>query len=170
MKGNTKLIIGIIIGVIISSGVSVAATYALLSSDVQFTPENSNWQVGNVEDALNSLYAARIPTNYSTEEKVVGTWIDGKPIYQRTFTNVTFPYTATTWLATSITSSDLSNLEKLISWEVMNDTSNITGSIATMEIKDGYLKVYNNISLWSGHTGLVTITLQYTKTTDQGTE
>lgn len=26
------------------------------------------------------------PTHYSTDEQVVGTWIDGKPIYQKTFT------------------------------------------------------------------------------------
>ena len=24
-------------------------------------------------------------SNYSTEEKIIGTWIDGKPIYQKTF-------------------------------------------------------------------------------------
>lgn len=27
--------------------------------------------------------------NFSTDEKVIGTWIDGKPLYQKTFTNLT---------------------------------------------------------------------------------
>jgi hypothetical protein len=30
-----------------------------------------------------------IAHHYSTSEKVIGTWIDGKPIYEKTFTNVT---------------------------------------------------------------------------------
>lgn len=33
------------------------------------------------------MIVANIPSaNYSLEEKVVGTWIDGKPLYQKTFT------------------------------------------------------------------------------------
>lgn len=27
-----------------------------------------------------------LSTNYSTDEQIVGTWIDGKPLYQRSFT------------------------------------------------------------------------------------
>ena len=74
-----------ILGALIFSSLGVAA-YSLLSSDVQFTPENNKWQVGNVEEALNSLYISKTTDNYSQDEQVVGTWIDGKPLYQKTIT------------------------------------------------------------------------------------
>ena len=50
-----KYLIGIIIGLVISSAGMVVA-YNLNSSDVGFTPENSEWEVSSVEEALNSLY------------------------------------------------------------------------------------------------------------------
>ena len=63
-----KYAIGFILGAILFSGIGVAA-YTLLSSDVSFSPENSKWQVGNVEDALNSLYISKTSDNYSNTEK-----------------------------------------------------------------------------------------------------
>lgn len=39
---------------------------------------------------------------YSTEERVVGTWIDGKPVYQKTFTGETVPTALRTVLASNI--------------------------------------------------------------------
>ena len=83
MKSNTKLIIGVIIGCMISSGVGVAA-YSIASSDIKFTSDNPNWKAGNVKEAINDIYASRIPTNYSKTETVVGKWIDNKPLYQKT--------------------------------------------------------------------------------------
>lgn len=38
---------------------------------------------------------------YSTDEKVVGVWIDGKPVYQKTFTGITDPTGNTDWNGTS---------------------------------------------------------------------
>lgn len=37
-----------------------------------------------VADALDSMYNTMFSNNYSTTEKVVGKWIDGKPVYQKT--------------------------------------------------------------------------------------
>lgn len=54
MKNNIKLIIGIIIGVLLSGITVYAATY--LSKDATFSPSDENWNVNNVEDALNELY------------------------------------------------------------------------------------------------------------------
>lgn len=53
-----------------------------------------------------------INTNYSTNEKVIGTWIDGKPIYQKVV-SVTLPATNKTW--TVVKSGAISNLDNLIS-------------------------------------------------------
>lgn len=54
-KDIKKYLIGIIIGLVISSA-SMVVAYSLNSSDVGFTPKNSNWQVSNVEEAVNDLY------------------------------------------------------------------------------------------------------------------
>ena len=50
-----KYLIGIIIGLIISS-TGIVVGYNLNSNDISFTPENNNWQVSNVEEAVNDLY------------------------------------------------------------------------------------------------------------------
>lgn len=34
------------------------------------------------------------PDSYSTEEKLIGTWVDGKPLYRKVFTNVTSPFSS----------------------------------------------------------------------------
>ena len=51
-------IFSFILGAVIFSGISVCA-YSLSSNDISFTPENSNWQVSNVEEAVNDLYGNR---------------------------------------------------------------------------------------------------------------
>ena len=50
--------------------------------------------------------------NYSTEEKIVGTWIDGKPIYEKTFLfSSQITASGNTWIATNI---DNTNIKKII--------------------------------------------------------
>ena len=50
-----KYLICIIICLIISS-TGIVVGYNLNSNDISFTPENNNWQVSNVEEAVNDLY------------------------------------------------------------------------------------------------------------------
>jgi predicted small secreted protein len=52
LKGNTKF--GFILGVLLTSAVSVMATSMILSKNISYS--NSNTDVTNVEDALNELY------------------------------------------------------------------------------------------------------------------
>lgn len=170
MKSNIKLIIGIMIGCIISGGIGAAA-YSLLSKDIQFTPDNPNWQAGNVEDALNSLYISRANNEYSTEEKVVGKWIDGKPIYQKTFI-----LTSTTNNMENVDASSL-NVDQFIDgfarvWLVDSGVSymtivhsNGTGKyIGYSETNKFFYGSHNNASSQKRWRDL---TVQYTKTTDQ---
>ena len=79
IKKNVKWIIAIIVGIVIASGISVYATSTYLASDVSYKSIN-------VATALNDLYSVaqtRTENNYSTEEQVIGTWIDGKPLYRK---------------------------------------------------------------------------------------
>ena len=59
MKKNIKLFVGILIGIIISAVVGVSATILYQADQVGFTPTDPNWNVNNLEDALNSLYNNR---------------------------------------------------------------------------------------------------------------
>ena len=46
-----------ILGAILFSGITVLA-YKVNSDQVSYTPNNSNWQVDNVESAINDLYSS----------------------------------------------------------------------------------------------------------------
>lgn len=55
MKNNIKFFIGIMVGILLS-GITVYAAYSYLASDITFTPSNIEWDVNNVNDALDYLY------------------------------------------------------------------------------------------------------------------
>lgn len=104
---------------------------------------------------------------YSTDEQIVGTWIDGKPIYEKTWdvgavtvSNVDFtdiaaiPSTGIETIVNVATACDL-NSGGTISW---------TGMCAYIPTDYPYVKMtsYRN----TGTSTIRYITLQYTKTTD----
>lgn len=119
------------------------------------------------------------PMDYSTEEKVVGTWIDGRPVYQKTFEfgqlgNVS------TW--TDFGAQDIgASVDKVIaSWGILFTNSGTCGQIPYaagssgvfinhgLNSNTGALK--NKVSLcYNGSFTWITksyATIQYTKTTD----
>lgn len=72
------------------SGATVAGGYTLtlLFTDTTFSitrTGNGNWTTHN--PTIRKIYGINyVPMeNYSTTEQVVGTWIDGRPVYQKTF-------------------------------------------------------------------------------------
>lgn len=104
---------------------------------------------------------------YSTEERVVGTWIDGKPLYQKT---LFIDNPTTDW---SLQSYGISNLSKVIN--VVNKMYLMnTGNTAVLEwyrsTTDYLQSFYNNlgyrISIAGATINNVTFTIQYTKATD----
>ena len=80
-----ELIIGIIIGSVVASITGVIAD-SLTADKITYSPNDKSWGVTNVEAAINSLQLSKTSDNYSTSEKVVGTWTDNKTLYQRTMT------------------------------------------------------------------------------------
>ena len=108
--------------------------------------------------------------NYSTSEQVIGTWIDGKPVYQRTWTGTKNNNSDEAVI------SDLSNVDVLVDSRVTfkgNTGSQIvqyyrdTNDRARIWLDGGDLKVHMD----SGNSYPILpitwyITLQYTKTTD----
>ena len=83
-KRTIKLVIVMSIISIILGSVAGVTAYAVNASQVVYKPTDKTWKVSNVNDAIESLKLSKTGDNYKTEEQVVGTWIDGKPIYQKT--------------------------------------------------------------------------------------
>jgi hypothetical protein len=98
------------------------------------------------------------PDSYSTEEKLIGTWIDGKPLYQKTYTcNVEVP--SGTWYNTNIQMP--SNIKQVVKSSAGDDTATMTYvSLNTGYPSSGYFGMFNvrNATVIVKH-----FTVQYTK-------
>ena len=118
--------------------------------------------IGNLKSSANDIY--------STNETVIGTWIDGKPLYRKSFN-----YTVTT--GDSIIVADLSSLNidtVCYMYGTFKDGNSLIESIPFYlhsqytiapfyKLADKSLRLTVNISNLTG-TGVVII--EYTKTTD----
>ena len=138
-----------------------------------------NLESTSTVDALSAkqgkLLNDKITTNstYSTEEQVIGTWIDGKPIYRKTI-----PFTTATVGKHSI-KHGISNLDTVVDAKGTSKGSagtfyvfpmscavdNVSAySISIQDIDTTYLYFFRGTSI----TGTVVshVTIYYTKTTD----
>ena len=111
-------------------------------------------------------------TDYSIEEKIVGTWIDGKPLYQKTIDCGVLPNNTTKSVNTNIL-----NASKLINYSATAFGTNNNGIMAIPRLwLDGNGNVYIgfsadltviNFATTSDRSNMnAYCTLQYTKTTD----
>lgn len=103
--------------------------------------------------------------HYSTSEQVIGTWIDGKTIYQRTwdFSGSPVMLTYGTWVDSGISAGE--NIKAIISAELKY------GTVANMGVEvavnaDGYPVAFQKIENTGNTRGVSYCTLKYTKTTD----
>lgn len=139
-----------------------------------FTGTRSDWEAlslaekqsygqANITDDANGIVVNNIATFakadlYSTDEKMIGRWIDGKPLYQKTFTGLNYGSTKNAWSDSGVS---LTNCSDLIRVECVrsSDSANIAMSFRM----NG-----NNIQYYAfeGFPGIDTMTVQYTKTTD----
>ena len=114
---------------------------------------------------------------YTTDEKVVGVWTDGKPLYQKVIVG-TLPTTVGSYGDAPIDVSTL-NIETIANFKgaTTSATDNYqfplvfttgSNSVSTASVcydtNNGVLHLRNNFSTWNG--GSMRIILQYTKTTD----
>lgn len=65
-KKNVKLFVGFIIGGLLFGSIGVYATTQYLAKDIKFTPLNSEWNVDNVDDAINELYGTSTNIKYKS--------------------------------------------------------------------------------------------------------
>ena len=121
--------------------------------------------------------------NYSTKEQVIGTWINGKPIYQKTINTGALPNKTIKTVAHNIVNIDL--ILNLFGVMYKNTSGSYTGSTAFMSplpFSDGGGSTpTNNLGLVANKTNIILtgvtqdwsttwtnsyVTIQYTKTTD----
>lgn len=112
---------------------------------------------------------------YSTEERMIGCWTDGKPIYQKTIHIPNIQYDGN-W---HITQVNVNNYERLVNvFGTMVNTSNNSypvnsyrvnsqmGITVEVEYIDTSTISVNYINTWIGAADYADVTIQYTKTTD----
>ena len=107
-----------------------------------------------------------VPTvHYTTDEQVVGTWIDGKPVYRRTWEFSTgVNVTANSWGDTPITYAS-TNIGKITKVESMSaDGFNQAIGATTDNGALSVVRVFNY--RYNSPIVIKYLTLEYTKTTD----
>ena len=126
------------------------------------------WTIGHWTQ-VSLLDITKTGSEYSTSEKIVGTWIDGKPIYRRILSG-------TKTSGTALNFPTISNIAEVISLNgiLKSDSGmnyyhipsyNESNIYTTLECSSsGVVKVNASASGYSN--GLVIIFIEYTKTTD----
>lgn len=140
-------------------------------STVTITPTLStgtkiaNFEIDGTSGELYAPQGGGGAIDYSTTEQVIGTWIDGKPIYQITET-LSSEVNITTSAYTGFTPSWIGNVAQFIDCMGYRVASSQYGTAChpLFARKSGS----NQLSLYSALTfnGVKYITFQYTKTTD----
>ena len=169
-KTNLKMIVAIIVSVIISSSITAFAAIKISATEIGYNNTT-------VAEELDSIYQTMFSNNYSTEEKQVGKWIDGKPLYQRTiridnptfdntnkqfyvnFSNVQIDTpTAVNAYYAGTADGVLRTLEKhskISGFGVQRNTSPVPNSFYMQATESGTYSI------------TIFVTFQYTKTTDE---
>lgn len=100
---------------------------------------------------------------YSTAEQVVGTWIDGSTVYEKTVEASGLASQVSNW--TNIVAID--NVNKVIDFSgcgfpASNNQQTALGDYIRLCYTGGYLKYYS--TAWTGTTLTIRATIRYTKT------
>lgn len=115
-------------------------------------------QQGTIEGKLQ-------PVIYSTEEREIGVWTDGKPVYQKSYDNLSFILPSqTNWVDTGIPVTDIDADTYITGFIIDEYKQSFPTVLATLSSTNtiGIIVAGNQ----SNRT-ITGLTLQYTKTTDQ---
>ena len=168
MKDKVKLtLIGFILGGLIFGSIGTVFALTYRASDITYSPTDNTWNVTTVGEAINDLALSKTSDNYSTTERVVGSWINGKPLYQKVVTAKS-PSSLNTWYDV-LTISNVEYL-RIVYGELYFNSSAIDklilnhSSTSTMGIKNNTIKMYITTNDYKSKD--VMFIVQYTKTSD----
>lgn len=133
------------------------------------TPSNVAYvATDNIQDG--AVTPAKIATaTYSTTEQVVGTWIDGKPLYRKNYETGTL-----TSGETVVDTVSGINVKKLFAWFVNTNgavqcygayRNNVADDTSRVFYDGTYVKVQQGLN-WQNSGNHALVEIQYTKTTD----
>lgn len=133
--------------------------------------EEIHQHIQNIDDE--SIFVLKSDMEYSTSEKVIGTWIDGKPLYRKVITYTLKEYHNTGTMAIV---HSIQNLKAIINLSVFSSTSDGAGYLFPNTTNQGgstspssydgqkiFFEIYNDF--WS-EGRVITMIIEYTKTTD----
>ena len=108
------------------------------------------------------------PIIYSGNEREIGVWTDGKPLYQKTFYYTTLSPARSDW---ELLETLPFSIDTLVKYNVMNQYTDGNKQLGGAYWEISYFKSNNSLYYYTPELGSyiedVYITLQYTKTTDQ---
>lgn len=122
--------------------------------------------------ATKNLYIENPAFNYSTDEKVVGKWIGGEPLYQKTITYTGGVGTSWGTIATldsniaAVVSSDFVSYDPTLnSWLLVNSDQDKYEVFIGFDLTNHVIKIKTDTA-WSRSDYVIYMTYRYTKTTD----
>lgn len=116
---------------------------------------------GNINEAESAAVKSLVDGySYSTSEVATGaTWIDGKPIYRRTFTGLAFAANTETWTDTGAT---IEGVDTLIKGFGVRKVDGFTSTISTIDFQmSGNKVMYQHFN--ANYTNVNILVLEYTK-------
>lgn len=146
----------------------VGAEEPITGEKVWFNKDKNSIYVRN----SNGVYEEFIKKSeevYSTEEQVIGTWIDGKPLYRKTIV-ANFELQFATQVTCYDVRHNISNIDKVVHSEMTDGTKHIpnlsmSGGTTTIDyVSSTMIEIRYINDSWSSRDWY--ITLEYTKTTD----
>ena len=149
-------------GFVGESGVHVGPEMPFGSGvDLWINPTNTDTYTVAEMDDLNKVI------NYSTEEVLTGgTWIDGKPIYKKTYQS------SISTTAVDVSIGTIENVKNIVkAYGCLNSTDNNLLILNNYWSNTWYAVVYvkpntNSVLANCSKTGTINVTIEYTKTTD----
>lgn len=100
---------------------------------------------------------------YSEEERLIGRWTDGKPLYQKTWNDLSYTVANNSWINFITVPNGIDLIDAKFYGKFSNDLYEIVCEEAHIDSATGILEAWFRLS---GTRTVKTITLQYTKTTD----
>lgn len=82
----TKYLYGVLTGTLLTLIIGVFAVQLYNAKEIEFLPSNSNWNVFNVNDALNDLYQNQ------NVDQIVGTWMNDHYVDSLTWSSIVPSY------------------------------------------------------------------------------
>lgn len=165
MNTTAKTIVGAINELEAGGGGGGSSTLAGLTDVDISTPTNGQTLIYNATSGKwenGSGGGGSATHNYSTTEQIVGTWIDGQTIYEKTFDlgeNVSISYNS--WTTTT---AELDELGGIISAEGATETlGTFTPYIATYTTVNGHIRIQLQTPRNSNQSPCRFVTLRYTK-------